>query len=291
MAGGPGRVPQPRSHLVDSTAHPGTIGWVMELSVPIPAVMSRISVLRDRFEARPTAHALETAGAPVTPPLDDFEPFGAVYQQAVEAARSQPQPAAGGVRYGGWGGQYVQSLGMNGMNGMYGPGRWPGAPGGTPATGAPVDPFAVPTGASIGKIGGYGRLTPPPSLEAYGNGRIPPQALELIGQGGHRLWAPAAQAWQGLVRAAEADGIQIRITDSYRSYDEQVDLVRRKGLYSEGGLGAVPGTSNHGWGLAVDADVTDNRTLEWMRTNAWRFGYVEAVRREPWHWEFRPHQA
>lgn len=256
----------------------------MDISVPIPSVVSRISMLRDRFEARAVAHPLETAGAPVTPPpSDDFEPFGAVYQQAVEAARANPNPAPGGVRYGGWGAWGVHQIQGYGMHGA-----WPsaGATGGTP-----VDPFAVPTGASVGKIGGYGRLTPPPHLQAYGNGRIPPEALELIGQGGHRLWAPAAQAWQGLVRAAEAEGISIRITDSYRSYDEQVDLVRRKGLYSEGGLGAVPGTSNHGWGLAVDADITDSRTLEWMRANAWRFGYVEAVRREPWHWEFRPHQA
>ena len=67
--------------------------------------------------------------------------------------------------------------------------------------------------------------------------------------------------------------------------------MERKGLYSEGGYGAVPGTSNHGWGLAVDADVTDPATLTWLRTNAHRFGFVEAVPREPWHWEFRPTQA
>jgi len=85
--------------------------------------------------------------------------------------------------------------------------------------------------------------------------------------------------------------VSIRITDSYRSYDQQVDLVKRKGLYSEGGLGARPGTSNHGWGLAVDADVNDARTLDWIRTNGPRFGYVEAVPREPWHWEFRPQQV
>lgn len=262
----------------------------MDIPMPIPSVMSRISMLRDRFETGAAPHPLETAGAPVTPPpVEDFEPFGAVYQQAVEAARNQPQGAPGGVRsagYGGWGIQPLQASGMPGPSSWSGYGRPYGG-----VTGTPIDPYAVPTGASIGKVGGYGRLVPPAELQVYGNGRIPPQALELIGQGGHRLWAPASQAWQGLVRAAEADGIQIRITDSYRSYEEQVDLVRRKGLYSEGGLGAVPGTSNHGWGLAVDADVTDSRTLEWMRTNAWRFGYVEAVGREPWHWEFRPHQA
>lgn len=256
----------------------------MDIPMPINSVVSRISMLRDRFEARAAPHPLETAGAPLEPPpVEDFEPFGAVYQQAVEAVRSQAHPATGGTRYGGWGPWGVQPVQSHGMSGAFP--RYNGI------TGTPIDPSAVPTGASIGKVGGYGRLVPPGELQMYGNGRIPPQALELIGQGGHRLWAPAAQAWQGLVHAAAADGISITITDSYRSYEEQVDLVRRKGLYSEGGLGAVPGTSNHGWGLAVDADVGDARTLDWMRVNAWRFGFVEAVPREPWHWEFRPHQA
>ena len=94
-----------------------------------------------------------------------------------------------------------------------------------------------------------------------------------------------------MIADAKRDGVKIGITDSYRSYDEQVDLVRRKGLYSQGGLAATPGTSQHGWGLAVDADVTDPATLNWVRANAHRFGWVEAVPREPWHWEYRPHQA
>jgi LAS superfamily LD-carboxypeptidase LdcB len=38
-------------------------------------------------------------------------------------------------------------------------------------------------------------------------------------------------------------------------------------------------------------DVTQHRKLDWMRANAYRFGFVEAVPREPWHWEFRPQQA
>ncbi len=103
--------------------------------------------------------------------------------------------------------------------------------------------------------------------------------------------APAAQAWRACVEAARADGIDLTITDSYRTFDQQVDLVQRKGLYSNGGYGATPGTSNHGWGLAVDADVTAPQTLDWMRANAYKFGFVEAVPREPWHWEFRPQQA
>ena len=85
--------------------------------------------------------------------------------------------------------------------------------------------------------------------------------------------------------AAARDGIQIKVTDSYRTYESQVDLVQRKGLYSEGGLAAKPGTSEHGWGMAVDLSL-DGRAQAWMRTNAARFGFEENTPREPWHWAF-----
>ena len=146
-------------------------------------------------------------------------------------------------------------------------------------------------GSSVGTIGGFGAMPVAPELRAHGNGQIPASALEPIGQRGHRLHAPAAEAWTSAVAAARAEGIELRVTDTYRTYDQQVDLVARKGLYSNGGYAAVPGTSNHGWGLAVDADVRDPATLAWLRSNAHRFGFVEAVPREPWHWEFRPSQA
>ena len=120
----------------------------------------------------------------------------------------------------------------------------------------------------------------------YRNGRIPASALTPIGPGGHRLAAPAAAAFAELQAAARRDGVDFAVTDSYRSYDAQVDLARRKGLYSQGGLAAQPGTSSHGWGLAVDLDL-DATAQAWMRANAARFGFVEDTPREPWHWAFK----
>jgi LAS superfamily LD-carboxypeptidase LdcB len=84
---------------------------------------------------------------------------------------------------------------------------------------------------------------------------------------------------------ARAAGVEIGVTDSYRSYDQQVDVARRKGLYSQGGLAAKPGTSDHGWGMSLDLDL-DSRAQAWMRANAGRHGFVEDVPREPWHWTF-----
>ena len=61
----------------------------------------------------------------------------------------------------------------------------------------------------------------------------------------------------------------------------------------------VPGTSNHGWGRALDLGSGVNSSLTsteylWMRANAHRFGWThpawarQAGSLEPWHWEGIP---
>jgi zinc D-Ala-D-Ala carboxypeptidase len=127
----------------------------------------------------------------------------------------------------------------------------------------------------------------PTDLVAYGNGKIPKTALQQVGDTGHRLWAPAAEQLTKLIADAKKDGVTIGITDSYRPYEEQVDLARRKGLYSQGGLAAKPGTSEHGWGMATDLDL-NAKALSWMRANAEKYGFEENVPRESWHWAFKP---
>jgi LAS superfamily LD-carboxypeptidase LdcB len=37
--------------------------------------------------------------------------------------------------------------------------------------------------------------------------------------------------------------------------------------------------------MSLDLDL-DSRALSWMRANAGRYGFVEDVPREPWHWTF-----
>ena len=127
----------------------------------------------------------------------------------------------------------------------------------------------------------------PTELAAYGNGRVPSAAMREVGSTGHRLWEPAAEQLTRLIDDARRAGVHIGITDSYRSYEAQVDVARRKGLYSQGGLAAVPGTSDHGWGMAVDLDL-DSRAQAWMRDNGPRYGFHEDTPREPWHWGFQP---
>ena len=127
----------------------------------------------------------------------------------------------------------------------------------------------------------------PEDLAGYCNGKIPPTALGQVGGTGHKLWAPAAEKLTSMIADAKAQGVHIGITDSYRPYEEQVDLVRRKGLYSQGGLAAKPGTSDHGWGMAADLDLNP-RALSWMRENAGKYGFEEDTPRESWHWGFKP---
>lgn len=153
--------------------------------------------------------------------------------------------------------------------------------------------LATEVASRAGAATGAGQLDAqgvPVDLAAYGNGKIPSEALASIGTTGHHLWAPAARSYERLSAAAARDGVTIDITDSYRSYESQVDVAARKGLYSQGGLAAVPGTSDHGWGRSLDLGL-DAKALTWMRANAGAYGFAEDVPRESWHWTYSPAAA
>ncbi|MGO1396847.1 MAG: D-alanyl-D-alanine carboxypeptidase family protein [Brevibacterium yomogidense] len=126
------------------------------------------------------------------------------------------------------------------------------------------------------------------------NGRIPAVALCAVQTApGHLLRCDAARAFDEMSHAyVQRFGAPISVTDSYRDYDTQVILKRRKGR-----MAAAPGTSNHGWGLAMDLGGGINRfgaeTHIWMQTNGPRFGWIHPswARQngslpEAWHWEF-----
>jgi cell wall-associated NlpC family hydrolase len=127
----------------------------------------------------------------------------------------------------------------------------------------------------------------------FPNGLIPPSAMCPLGVAGHVLRCDAAAAYRAMSSAfAGAFGTPLCTTDSYRSYAGQVRLYGEKPA-----LAAVPGTSDHGWGLAVDlcGGVERFGTAEhaWMVANAGRFGYLHPRwadpgngREEPWHWEY-----
>jgi hypothetical protein len=251
----------------------------MQSAPGIGSVIGRIESISTRF------------GQPSTSPslvVDNhaFDPFGDVYQQALASTfQAAATPSFTSVTSAASGsaertGRFAESYAVRTVN---------SSPSSSGVSRTAIGGGMGTSGAS--SIGGYGRIEVPPELAVLGNGQLPADSLTQLADSGHRLYAPAAASWNQVVAAARADGLDLRITDSYRSYDDQVDLASRKGLYQNGGLAAVPGTSNHGWGLAVDADVRDPAVMAWLRTNGPRFGWVEPVPREPWHWEFRPTQV
>lgn len=132
------------------------------------------------------------------------------------------------------------------------------------------------------------------STSGQQNGNLDPASLCPLWQApGHRLRADAADAFNKMSKFHAATvGGPLCVTDSYRSYSEQVDLYQRKP-----GLAAVPGTSNHGWGQAVDfcggIQNSGSAAYQWMKANAGRFGWrhpdwaePSGSKPEPWHWEF-----
>ena len=125
------------------------------------------------------------------------------------------------------------------------------------------------------------------------NGRMDPADMCDLWQSGHLLRADAAVALAKLNAAyQEAFGEALVISDSYRSYAAQVRVRAQKP-----GLAARPGTSEHGWGLAVDlaGGVQEaDRHYAWLRQHAPALGWdnPDWARRggsgpyEPWHWEY-----
>lgn len=96
---------------------------------------------------------------------------------------------------------------------------------------------------------------------AFENGRLPDAALSPILNG--QLRKDAAAAWNAMNVESRKLGLALRPTgskSSYRTYEQQVELylAYQRGT---GNLAAKPGTSNHGWGLAVDLASQEMRTM------------------------------
>ena len=89
-----------------------------------------------------------------------------------------------------------------------------------------------------------------------------------------------------------AMGGDLKLLSCYRSYDEQVAARKKYGSNA-----AVAGTSNHGWGLAIDFDNMSSYSdagYKWLMSNGSKYGWVNPPNmqqggsgpHEPWHWEY-----
>ncbi|NLP34073.1 MAG: M15 family metallopeptidase [Clostridiales bacterium] len=118
----------------------------------------------------------------------------------------------------------------------------------------------------------------------------------------------AAAALEDLFDAAKADGYTLYGISAYRSYDRQrkifINNIVKKGKNHTLKYSAVPGTSEHQSGLAIDVSTkslgfklieafADSPEGIWLANNAHRFGYIIRYPKdkleitgyayEPWH--------
>ena len=117
-----------------------------------------------------------------------------------------------------------------------------------------------------------------------------------------------------MIEAAKSDGVKLIAVSAYRSYEKQQSLYKNKVQYylnqgySQQGaenkaatIVAIPGTSDHNLGLAVDFNYLnqsdENKTeLVWLLEHAEEYGFVMRYKKdkegltgviyEPWHYRY-----
>lgn len=158
-------------------------------------------------------------------------------------------------------------------------------------------------------------LRKPLCLKSQKNGELSAGILKKCGIGNFLLAEPAARACRALVAAAEARGFKVRATGTYRTYKQQEQLFLSRYTTKElpgrptrkwngvtywqlpkTAMAAAPGTSNHGWGLAVDfAEELDGdvqpesvspKFVKWLVKHAKTYGFSAEVQSEAWHWRY-----
>lgn len=139
---------------------------------------------------------------------------------------------------------------------------------------------------------------PPGPWGGHENGFIPVEVLSPVPwDTRHVLRADATAALAAMnVQFRSEFGYDLPINDGYRDYANQ---VKAKEEYGDGA--AAPGTSNHGWAMAVDIGDRSHYvigfshpTYLWLKANAGRYGWAHPDWAEPggqgpdeaWHWEY-----
>lgn len=133
----------------------------------------------------------------------------------------------------------------------------------------------------------------PEARPAGTNGNLSDHGLCTLWEDGDRLRADAAVALAAMNDAFTARfGRNICLVASYRTLDEQYTLA-----YTRAGFAARPGTSMHGWGLAIDlcgTETSDAEVYGWIAENSGTYGWANPAwaqrggsgAYEPWHFEF-----
>jgi hypothetical protein len=161
----------------------------------------------------------------------------------------------------------------------------------------------------------------PKDLKGCTNGKLPPALLRRIAPSG-RMHHLAAISWAILQELGSKEGLDLVHVGDYRPYEQQLSLFEsrmkpfpnakkptqvvrtfngEKWYLHNGAPVATPGTSNHGWGLAIDAAVktkgkkggvvsistkpkiAKRSGLQFLLAEAPSLGWSWELQSEPWH--------
>lgn len=162
-------------------------------------------------------------------------------------------------------------------------------------------------------------IVQPTDLKGAKNGEINPALLRDIKAPNGKLHRLAATAWNAMQLDAAFNNIELKHVGAYRSLVEQVNLFNTRYQANPTGrtpqvtrtyLGktwylkksmapaGTPGTSNHGWGLAIDVANASGARLSWLlgdgfaTCKALEYGFTWAVADptnpnfEAWHLQY-----
>lgn len=122
-------------------------------------------------------------------------------------------------------------------------------------------------------------------VKAYVNGSARTISVVPVGNGQY-MQADAAKRYKAMLAAASRDGIRLSSTSGFRTMDQQQALWNRYGA----GRAARPGYSNHQNGISMDIGGVNGygtAGFSWLKKNADKYGFVNDVPGEWWHWTFR----
>ena len=165
------------------------------------------------------------------------------------------------------------------------------------------------------------RLIMPKDLKGCRNGKLPSAVLRPIAPSG-KMHRAAAVSWAILQELGAKEGLDLVHVGDYRPYGQQLSLFQsrmkpfpdakrtkqtvrtfngQKWYLHSGAPVATPGTSNHGWGVAIDAAlklrgkrggvvsittkprVARRSGLQFLLDEAPSLGWSWELQSEPWH--------
>jgi len=184
--------------------------------------------------------------------------------------------------------------------------------GGVKGSFPPIVVTLIDNGAVNGKVvAGKNKTKEIPKITGVNNGKLGVKNENMLIE---QAVKPLEEMLTDFVKWMKANGFKgnggnyVGITSVFRDYDKQVQIKQQYGSAA-----ATPGSSNHGWAIAVDLQFynkaggiisntkntpasfkfTNNPAIQWIYDNSWKYGWVMPVSLrdgnpldEHWHMEY-----